>query len=109
MANRLKMAKIDAVLRLHQQHWSIRRIAKELGISRKAVVRHIRLGQAIVKGCQAPIGICDTWAEAKEATPLVGISNHGRNTVRCWHGSTSIISLCPMKSARPSWKIGSNE
>jgi transposase len=77
MANRLKMAKVDAVLRLHQQHWSIRRIAKELGISRKAVARHIRLGQPIVKGCQAPIGICDTWAGAKEATPEVGAHDPG--------------------------------
>ncbi len=52
MANRLKMAKIDAILHLHQQHWSIRRIAKELGVSRKAVAQHIRLLAAIVKGCQ---------------------------------------------------------
>jgi hypothetical protein len=68
MANRLKMANIDAILHLHRQHWSIRRIAKELGICRKAVARHIRLGQQGGKGCQAPIGIGGIIAGAKEAT-----------------------------------------
>jgi transposase len=72
MANRLKMAKIDAILHLHQQHWSIRRIARELGISRKAVTRHIRLGQRSSKVARAPIGIGDILVEAKEATPEGG-------------------------------------
>jgi transposase len=72
MANRLKMAKIDAVLHLHKQHWSIRRIAKELGISRKAVARHIRLGQQASKVARAPIGSGDIIVGAKEATPEGG-------------------------------------
>ncbi len=41
MANRLKMAKIDAILALHQRQWSIRRIAKELHLHRDTVARHI--------------------------------------------------------------------
>ena len=45
MANQLKMAKIDAILALHQRNWSIRRIAKELGIHRDTVARHIQLGK----------------------------------------------------------------
>jgi len=45
MAYRLKMAKIYAVLQLHQQKWSIRRIARELGIHRDSVARQIRLWQ----------------------------------------------------------------
>jgi transposase len=68
MANRLKMAKIDAVLHLHQQNWSIRRIAKELGISRKAVARHIRLRQIASKVARAPIGSEGIMLGAKEAT-----------------------------------------
>ena len=43
MVNQLKMAKIDAILNLHQCNWSIRRIAKELGIYRGTVSRPIRL------------------------------------------------------------------
>ena len=35
MANRLKMAKIRSILNLHQQGWSQRRIAEELGIHRE--------------------------------------------------------------------------
>jgi len=34
MVNQLKMATIDAILNLYQRHWSIRRIARELGIHR---------------------------------------------------------------------------
>ena len=68
MANQLKMAKIDAILALDRRQWSIRRIAKELGISRKAVARHIRLGATGVKGCQAPIGVLPIMLGAKAAT-----------------------------------------
>ena len=68
MANLLKMAKIDAILQLHKQHWSIRRIAKELGISRKAVTRHLRLGKAAPKVARAPIGTDGIIVGAKEAT-----------------------------------------
>ncbi len=32
MANQLKMAEVDAILALHRRRWSIRRIAKALGI-----------------------------------------------------------------------------
>lgn len=41
MANRLKMAKIQAILTLHQRGWSYRRIAAELGIHRETVARHV--------------------------------------------------------------------
>jgi len=77
MANRLKMAKIDSVVHLHQQKWSIRRIAKELGISRKAVARHIRLGQQTSKVARAPIGNDGVLAGAKEATPEGGAHDPG--------------------------------
>jgi transposase len=42
MANQLKMATIDTILTLHQQRWSVRRIAKTLGIHRDTVARHLR-------------------------------------------------------------------
>lgn len=43
MANQLNMAKIDAIATLHRRNWSIRRIAKELGIHRDTVARHVQL------------------------------------------------------------------
>ncbi len=42
MANRMKVAKVFSVKQLHDQEWSQRRIARELGISRDAVARHLR-------------------------------------------------------------------
>ena len=42
MANQLDMATIDSILTLHRQHWSIRRIARTLGIHRDTVARHLQ-------------------------------------------------------------------
>ena len=53
MANRLKMAKINAILTLHHQGWSNRRIAEQLGIHRETVARYI--GEA-AKPTEAPTG-----------------------------------------------------
>src|SRR5947209_8241657 len=68
MANRLKMAHIDTILSLHQRKWSIRRIARELGIHRDTVAGHIRLKQAASKQARAPIGSDEGCPEAKPAT-----------------------------------------
>jgi transposase len=68
MANRLKMANIDTILSLHERKWSIRRIAKELGIHRDTVAGHIRLSQAASKQARAPIGSVEGCPEAKPAT-----------------------------------------
>ena len=72
MANRLNMAKIDAILSLHQRRWSIRRIAKELGINRGTVARHISLNGLLSKQARAPIGSAAGGPEAKQATPEEG-------------------------------------
>ena len=42
MANQLKMALVDSIITLHGHGWSLRRIARELGIDRETVARHIR-------------------------------------------------------------------
>lgn len=42
MANHLKMAESDTVLSLHRQGWSKRKIARELGLDRGTVRRHLR-------------------------------------------------------------------
>jgi IS30 family transposase len=64
MANLLKMATIDSVHTLHQRGWSIRRIAKALGIHRDTVARHLRQS----KQAGAPPGS----ATAKQAGALTG-------------------------------------
>ena len=41
MANLLKMALVETIFTLHQRGWSQRRIARELGIHRETVARHL--------------------------------------------------------------------
>lgn len=43
MANQLKMAKVHSILTLRERGWSQRRIARELGIDRGTVRRHLEL------------------------------------------------------------------
>jgi len=45
MANQLKMAVVNAIITLKQREWSNRRIARELGIDRETVKRHLELAQ----------------------------------------------------------------
>ena len=45
MANQLKMAVVDAIITLKQRKWSNRRIARELGIDRETVKRHLWLAR----------------------------------------------------------------
>jgi hypothetical protein len=56
MANLLKMAMIDTILSFHRLGWSNRRIARELGIDRDAVSRHIRRAAVNSKAATAPTG-----------------------------------------------------
>ena len=59
MANRLKMALEQSIHTLYQQGWSQRRIARELGINRETVARHLRDLQPASKPANAPIGSGD--------------------------------------------------
>ena len=42
MANRLKIAKVQAIIGLLEQRWAYRRIARELSIDHATVARHER-------------------------------------------------------------------
>ncbi len=53
MANQLKMAKINAILTLHERGWSQRKIAEQLGVNRETVARYLR---AASKPAKAPTG-----------------------------------------------------
>jgi transposase-like protein len=90
MANLLKMAKIDAILSLHQRQWSIRRIAKELGIHRDTVARQIRLWEQDPKPARAPLGSAEevtVCPEAKQATVPEGASASKQAT--CAEGASA--------------------
>ena len=54
MANHLKMAMVNMILTLNRRGWSIRCIARELGIDRETVKRDTQSGSNPV--ANAPIG-----------------------------------------------------
>ena len=56
MANRLKVAMIQAILQLHALCWSQRRIARHLGVHRETVARAIQAAQPAPKPAKAPSG-----------------------------------------------------
>jgi len=69
MANLLKMATIEAILSLYQRNWSIRRIAKELGIHRGTVARYVRLH---AKPARAPLGTAEEVGLGSDSKPATG-------------------------------------
>jgi transposase len=71
MANQLKMADVVSILTLHARGWSCRRIARELGLDRDAVSRHVKLSAAGV-GVAGKPGLPGDAKPASEA--LAGIS-----------------------------------
>jgi IS30 family transposase len=56
MANQLKMAMVETIVALRPRGWSQRWIARELGIDRETVARHLRLAQEDSKPVKAPTG-----------------------------------------------------
>jgi transposase len=69
MANQLKVAKVLSIQALHARGWSQRRIARELGIHRETVARH--LGESS-KPTQAPTGSVEGEEDSKPATAPPG-------------------------------------
>jgi transposase len=76
MANQLNMAIIDTIRTLYQQRWSIRRIAKTLGIHRDTVARHLRQAKpaGALTDAQTPnqAGALIGSQKAKQAEALTG-------------------------------------
>jgi transposase len=72
MANQLKMAEVQAILALARRGWSGRQIARELGVHRDTVGRHLRLlTQGDSKPASAPIG-CEVPTDSKPASAPTG-------------------------------------
>ncbi len=71
MANQLKMAIVQTILRLHALGWSQRRIARELAMDRETVRRYVACGETAAKPAISPAGSVGAGT-AKPAVALVG-------------------------------------
>lgn len=67
MANHLKMAMVNAIITLKQRGWSMRRIARELGVDRETVKRHVLSSSN--PATNAPLGSEDISNPASNAPP----------------------------------------
>lgn len=66
MANHLRVAKVLSIQALHDQGWSQRRIARELGINRETVARHLNPDS---KPAKAPTGSDDSKPATASKAP----------------------------------------
>src|SRR5271155_4345430 len=74
MSNRLKMATVHSIHLLRSLHWSHRRIARELGIDRGTVRRHLLAG---MDGSNAAIPPGESGDGAEQTS---GISEQAKST-----------------------------
>jgi hypothetical protein len=111
MPNLLKAAMIDNICSLHQRGWSKRRIARELGIDRETVARHLRQVQAGAKPAIAPSGSAATDDDSKPAIAPSGSAATDDGSKPAIAPSGSIIPLglnaeavvdASQRSGRPS-------
>jgi transposase len=75
MANHLKVAMIHAIVTLHQRGWSKRRIARELGVDRGAVARHLAWSNAAGGSDNPPPGVPKDLPEADASNAATGEAN----------------------------------
>jgi len=71
MANQLKMAEVQAILALARSGWSHRHIARQLGVHRETVARHLRISSPEdSKPASAPIGSAVLATGGSEGAPI---------------------------------------
>jgi len=99
MVNQLKVAKVLSIQALHAQGWSQRRIARELGIHRETVARH--LGQAS-KPAKAPIGSADGEVDSKPAKAPPGSGDGEALSKPATASSCRPMAFCPAQNCRPA-------
>ena len=72
MANRLRMALIETIITLRRRGWSRRRIARELGVDRETVTRHLREAAEASNATIAPPGSEPVEAESNATIAPLG-------------------------------------
>jgi transposase len=72
MSNVLEVAMKDAILSLHRQGYSQRRIARDLGVNRETVARYLRQAGADSKPANAPTGSIAAHSGSKPANAPTG-------------------------------------
>ena len=98
MANQLTMADIQAILTLHDQNWSNRKIARELNVDRETVANYIRAASCVSKpatSVEAPIG-------SDEIDGLPVESGKGRRPDRQCGGQSSPLQDVPPANSKPA-------
>ena len=85
MANHLKVAKVLSIQTLHDQGWSQRRIARELGVSRDSVAKYLRENS---KPAKAPTGSDDS--KPAKAPPGSGSETEGSKPAKAPTGSGAL-------------------
>ena len=103
MANQVKVAMQQTIITLHEQRWSNRRIARELGLHRETVRRYVNRhklasgskaaipppgsgGGAVVRRFQGQDGL-DIPAQATKFLAHSFVLHFGGTTVPCFHFS----------------------
>lgn len=101
MSNLLKVAMIDTILSLRQRGWSQRRIARELGIDRETVARHLRQHATQAKPANAPTGSHDAAGTSKPAIAPLG-SPAGGEASKPAIAPFGLTNTIPNDAAKPA-------
>jgi transposase len=108
MANRLTMAKIQAILSLHEQGWQNREIARELDVDRASVAKYVRAAGYDPKPAKAPIGSAgaDEGAAGPRESPSVAEASGGERRIEA-NPSSPLLYVPPSDSKPAKAPIGS--
>jgi transposase len=101
MSNLLKVAMIDTILSLRQRGWSQRRIARELGIDRETVARHLRQHATQAKPANAPTGFQDAEDTSKPAIAPLGSLEQAEASTPA-NAPRGLTSTIPNDAAKPA-------
>jgi transposase len=102
MANHLKVAKVLSIQALHAQGWSQRRIARELGINRETVARHLKEASKPATFEKAPPGSVDSKpAKAPTGSESSGSGSKPATLTKAPSGSRSLCE--PSREVISGW------
>ena len=108
MANLLTMADIQAILKLHEQGWRQRRIARELDVDRATVAKYLRASGCVPKPAKAPIGSDAAGDQATEglARSLAAEASHEEKGIDACQASPCQAYHRPIQN-QPEAPLGS--